>query len=108
MRKTTAVFLGFLTLIPTVYVLLLMFDTLTPPETGRAIDRVFDMLPIPIIGVLVWGLILFDMFYAFKTSYVPKEKRLLWCVVLVLAHAFALPFFWYLYVWRPAARTRGG
>jgi hypothetical protein len=43
------------------------------------------------------------LIYLFYTEYVPKEKKVLWGVVLILGNIFALPFFWFFYL-----RSRGG
>ncbi len=50
----------------------------------------------PVTLVLIIGYIA----YIFKNNAVPKEKRALWTVVILFAHALAFPFFWYFYVYQ--------
>lgn len=56
-------------------------------------------------GIIVNGLCFLltasYVIYLFATPYVPREKRLLWAVVLLLVNITAMPFFWYWYVWAP-------
>lgn len=55
--------------------------------------------------VVLNGLILFltvsYLIYLFSTTYVPREKWMLWLVVLLFVNIVAMPFFWYWYVWSP-------
>jgi hypothetical protein len=53
------------------------------------------------VMLLIWVLIATYIVYLFKTTHVPADKRALWAVVLFLGNMLAMPFFWYLYVWRP-------
>lgn len=48
-----------------------------------------------------WILVISYIVYMYKTPYVPKTKRGLWLAVLLFANVFALPFFWFHYVWQP-------
>ena len=50
---------------------------------------------------LGWILVISYIAYMYKTPYVPKTKRGLWLAVLLFANVFALPFFWFHYVWQP-------
>ena len=50
---------------------------------------------------LVFLLIISYIVYLFKTNYVPKDKKALWAVVIILFAVIAMPIFWYLYVWKP-------
>lgn len=43
------------------------------------------------------------LIYMFYTEYIPKEKKVLWGVILVLGNIFAIPIFWFFYL-----RPRGG
>lgn len=48
-----------------------------------------------------WILVISCIAYMYKTPFVPKTKRVLWLAVLLFANVFALPFFWFHYVWQP-------
>ena len=50
--------------------------------------------------LLLVGLWVFYLIYLFRTRNIPKEKKGLWLAVLFFANILAMPFFWYVYVWR--------
>jgi type II secretory pathway component PulM len=37
----------------------------------------------------------------FQSNRVSADKKALWAVVLFLGNIFAMPVYWYLYLWRP-------
>lgn len=54
-----------------------------------------------ITAILMLSLIFnFIWHHIFRGDRVPEEKRILWAVLLVSLNVFALPVFWYLYIWR--------
>jgi hypothetical protein len=48
-----------------------------------------------------WLLVASYVIYVFKTRHVPSDKKALWAAVLFFGNIFAMPVFWFLYVWRP-------
>ncbi|NBB81475.1 MAG: hypothetical protein GVY36_18880 [Verrucomicrobia bacterium] len=72
-------------------------------EPSDTFEKRFDTLAH--YGVIINGLCLLltasYIIYLFATPYVPREKRLLWIVVLLVVNLIAMPFFWYWYVWSP-------
>jgi hypothetical protein len=50
--------------------------------------------------LLIFGLIAFYLVHIFKTDRVSQDKKALWAVVICLGNAFAMPIYWYLYIWR--------
>jgi len=54
----------------------------------------------------MWALMAFYIVYLFKSPAVPKDQRVLWLVLLLFVNMFAMPVFWYLYVW--GASTENG
>lgn len=38
--------------------------------------------------------------FLFKTDRIPQDKKALWAAVLFLGNIFAMPVFWYLYIWK--------
>lgn len=47
------------------------------------------------------GLLISYIIYLFKTGHVPKDKKVLWAVVLFMGNAVSMPIFWFIYVWLP-------
>ena len=51
-------------------------------------------------AILMLSLIFnFIFYYVFRSKRVPRENRILWSVLLVAINIFALPIFWYSYIW---------
>jgi energy-coupling factor transporter transmembrane protein EcfT len=53
--------------------------------------------------LLLVGLWVFYIIYLFRTRNIPKEKKGLWLAVLFFANILAMPFFWYVYVWKTSS-----
>ena len=56
---------------------------------------------------LTMALLLFYIVFLFKTDRVRQDKKALWAAVLFLGNMFAMPVFFYIYVW-PEAWPSGG
>lgn len=73
----------------------------SPVKAIKIMNNVSDYsLYVSMLGVV------FCLFYLFTTPFVPKNKKWLWCVVLLLAHVFAAPFFWYFYILKRGKQNR--
>lgn len=57
--------------------------------------------------LLTFALIIIYIRDVFRNERVPKEKRVLWTVVLLLGHVAAMPIYWYIYIW-PGQEADGG
>ena len=79
-------------------------------QSYEATKSQFDLIfRIQLVAILVsWGVVASYLVYLFKTNYVPSEKKALWAVVIFLGNVFAMPVFWYLYVWRPIGSRGNG
>jgi hypothetical protein len=112
MSRGWAIIVGVLTLLPWAYVVLFLayliptFMALPQPAgpSAQQLDQhLWALFRIHFAAVLyTLGLIGFYVVYLFRTDRVPTEKKALWAVVLLLANTFAMPVFWYFYIWRPA------
>jgi hypothetical protein len=51
--------------------------------------------------VWIWALLAFYLVFLFRSDAVPKDQKVLWAVVLFFGNMFAMPVFWFLYIWRP-------
>ena len=67
----------------------------------------WDWFHIIVTAVIAGGwLITFAfMAYALASSAVPKDKRGLWAAVLFFGNMFAVPFFWFWYIWKANDRS---
>jgi len=113
LSKAKKIFIGILTLWPVFYmfvfialIMLMMASTMhTPqPQPPKLFFVLFALHFFTIIYML--GLIGFYIYYIFKTDSLAKDKKALWAVVIFLGNIFAMPVFWFLYIWKePAANN---
>jgi hypothetical protein len=107
MNKAIAIAWLVLTAIPFLYIP--FFVVLMIPDNSissaadyhKQFDTIFRYHMTVILGS--WVLVGTYIVYLFRTPYVPADKRALWVVVLLFANMFAMPFFWFYYVWKPLA-----
>lgn len=110
MTKFTKILLAVATVFPIAYMiffLVFVFSTIffLPPDATAA-DKAFPslfMLIIPLhflAMLLTLGLTIFYIVNVFKNERVDKDKKTLWAVVIFMGSVFAMPIYWYLYIWR--------
>ena len=49
----------------------------------------------------IFALLVIYVIHLFKTAAMPQDRKALWAVVLFLGNMFAMPVYWYLYIWKP-------
>ena len=109
MTKGKALFIAFLTVWPFIYAILffVLMAVLVISSAGR--NPPGD-LPLPFIIVflihgatmlLTMGMTAYYIYHVFTTERVHKDQKALWAVVLFLGNIFAMPIYWYLYIWKP-------
>src|SRR5687767_3166539 len=103
MRKTSRFIVTLFSVLPPFLLLAALFE---PWFYGLGWNRaqvadISDMIRIG-AGVLVLVMILYFAIYLHRTDD-PKvvEKKSLWTWVLILGNVFAVPVFWYVFIWRP-------
>ena len=110
MNRPLALLVGLLTLLPWAFfvyffaTVMWQFPVLpaadAPPEQFfQDFQSIFRLQMVAM--ALVLGLVAFYVIHLFSTSRVPSEKKALWAVVLFLGNLFAMPFYWYFYIWPP-------
>ena len=68
-----------------------------PDEFFRNFNTIFRL---QLLFMAVWvALLAFYIVHVFRTDRVPADKKALWAVVLFLGNMFAMPVYWYLYIW---------
>ena len=102
MKRPIAIAWLLVTLVPLAYLVYFVLFALSPRPESFEEERaqfafIARMHTIMIFGG--WALIASYIVYLFKTDYVPSDKKALWAVVLFLGSIFAMPVFWFLYVW---------
>jgi len=104
--KTTALLILVVTVMP-IILLPLSIVLMSTNDLDSSLDspsQNFDVLFNVGIAVntLIFILALGYIAYMYITPNVPREKRALWIVILLFVNVFAMPFFWYWYVWSPS------
>lgn len=109
MSKSVKILWAVLTLLPIIYFIFFISFVSSLDQTQPAAElneQLKNMFYLHIVSMsLMVALILSYVVYLFKSGVVPKEKRILWAVVLVAGNMFAMPFFWFFYVWRAPVKS---
>ena len=96
--------LGIVTCIPLLYFILLLclmiVDLTTGTGTwalflGRNILLFFGIHDFMILLSII--LVVFYVFYLYRTDRVPKDRKTLWAILLIFGGLVCLPIFWFLY-----------
>ncbi|MDZ4263036.1 MAG: hypothetical protein U1B30_11995 [Pseudomonadota bacterium] len=108
MSKSIKILWAMFTLLPIVYFIFFISFVSSLDQTQSAVElnaQLKHMFYLHIVSMsLMVVLILSYVVYLFKSGIVPKDKRVLWAVVLIAGNMFAMPFFWFFYVWRAPAK----
>lgn len=106
--------MGVVTVWPIVYMFLFFiaifgFMLMLPPESGAAQQPVSPAIPMGFIGLfavhlltmfVIMGLMAFYIVQVFKTERLDQAMKIMWTVLICMLGMFAMPVFWYLYIWR--------
>ncbi len=122
MSRPAKILLGVATVAPFVLSILVMVVFLSTassmfssPRSGRFLNEeefsstfgaIFTMQLL--LWLLTVGLTIFYIINVFRNDRVVKDKKALWAVVIFMGSIFAMPVYWYLYIWRePEAAVTG-
>ncbi|MGH9971750.1 MAG: hypothetical protein ACREBG_28690 [Pyrinomonadaceae bacterium] len=116
LKKSTKILLGIATVWPIVYMFLFVITIFglmlfLPPDGGatQPTQPVSPFVPISFIGLfaihlftmlVIMGLMAFYIVRVFKTEYLDQAMKIMWTVLICMLGMFAMPVFWYLYIWR--------
>lgn len=114
LKKSTRILLGIVTVWPIVYMFLFIFAMfgfmlMLPAESGAAQPPGSSAIPIGFIGLfavhlltmfVIMGLMAFYIVQVFKTERLDQAMKIMWTVLICMLGMFAMPVFWYLYIWR--------
>ena len=102
MKKLTIRLLGILSIAPVIGLLILAFivPIYMEPQQYREFLSTDNMLR-PILAIVGLMVTLSYIVYTKVSDKVPHNKHVLWIIVLIFVHLFAIPFFWYWYILSP-------
>jgi hypothetical protein len=58
--------------------------------------------------LLIFGLMVFYIVNVFGNDRIKPDMKALWAIVLFMGNAFAMPIYWYLYIWRDDPKALQG
>ncbi len=101
-----ATLIGCLTILPCAYIVLFflailgMVSGFIDPSEATFVRLFFMHFGMILVS---WCLVGFYVVHLVSRSDVDSNQKALWAVVLLLANLFAMPFYWYLHIWKPAS-----
>ncbi len=115
MKKPAKILLGIATLWPFLYIIIFfafMFSQVLlislrgePSHIGPPTFFIV-LFSLHFLTMLwIFALLIIYIINVFKNERVDKDKKALWAVVLFLGNMFAMPVYWYLYIWREPEKT---
>jgi len=100
--------LGLITLVPLAYLAVFLYVLFPQLEGffGKDSARYAELFRMVLwlhLGAILLVLLLlaFYLRQARRSPHVPNPRRGLWVALLLIGNMFAMPVFWYLYIWRP-------
>jgi hypothetical protein len=109
MNKPTKLLLGIATIWPLAYAIFLfvsLFFHFTSMIFGipkrNVFLELFDTMFIVHLGTMLWIMVLtvFYIVHVIKNPVLKNEMKAIWAAVVFMGSVFAMPVYWYLYVWR--------
>ena len=109
MNKPTKLLLGLATLLPLAYVIFLFvslfihFTSMIFRIPARDIFvEWFDPMFIVHLGAMLWIMVLtvIYMVHIAKNAVLKNEMKAIWVMAVFMVNIFAMPIYWYLYIWR--------
>lgn len=117
MKQPTKVLLGLATVWPIFYIFIFfgfIFSMLIFVPDASAPHRGFPLMPFSFVALfamhfitIIGGLAL-TVFYVvniFKNNRLDQNQKLMWALLSFFAGLFALPVYWYLYIWKDSAQA---
>lgn len=115
MKKSTKILLGLATLWPFIYMILFVAFVFSmilwaPSSEGQksGVPLSFAVFMVFHVLTMLWmvGLTIIYMVDVFRNERVEKDYKVLWAVVIFMGNMFAMPIYWYLYLWREPPVTK--
>ena len=94
MNTPRKLYLGVVTLWPTVYSLVVLLVK----KDGGALASLLEVLQIP-TGLLILSMLIFYIVNILKNELLSTNKKIIWTVLLFLFGLFLMPVYWYRYIW---------
>ncbi len=117
MSKRIKILLGLATLWPFLYIIaflilvilqIYLFATNTPRAAGDVPPLFYIMWALTGFTALwMLGLTILYLVHVLRNHQLETNKRMLWAMILLVGNVFAMPIYWYLYIWRKQGDSLG-
>jgi len=105
MSKNVRIALGIATFWPFVYIFIFfafIISTIATKNSGQQDARFAYLIVIHFLTMfMMLGLVIVYIVDVFKNNLVNKDQKVLWAVVLFFGGMFAMPVYWYMFLWKP-------
>lgn len=119
MKKSSKLLLLAATLVPSMGIVATLvffsFHVLLGEPTGavgsaNGTPPLFMMMLGLQLGAILWiiSLTVIYIVNVYRNEHVQRDMRTLWVVMLIVGSFFAMPIYWYLYIWREGQTTQAG
>jgi hypothetical protein len=111
MSKLGKLLLGAGTIWPILYMFIFMGAAFSAVIFGESEPAALWAVIIPLhllTMLLIFGLMVFYVVNVFRNDRIKPDMKALWAIVLFMGNAFAIPIYWYLYIWRDDPKALQG
>lgn len=107
MKKTGAILLGLLAIEPALYVvffMLFIFSHFLTMSIGTdTFENIKYIFPFHFLTmILSVGMMIYFAIHALQSKLIESDKRIIWVLVLFFGNIYALPIYWFFFVFKPA------
>ncbi len=100
MSKTKKSLIGAATLLTTIFFISFFF--LSKYESSCTEKDIFYALSI-ILGILmmlyIFIMVGFYCYFVIDSAHIPKERKAVWIIIILLFHVVAMPILWFVHIW---------
>jgi hypothetical protein len=100
--------LGFMALWGTLYAFAALagdFAVVPPPGSGHVRPTGLEAVVIHLHAFNALAIFLIEAFVALSLGRLPVSRRVIWVFAMMFFYPFAIPAFWYLFIWRKPAES---
>jgi hypothetical protein len=111
MSKSKKISLGFLTILPLLYLFTFMVFFISmiltidkqPASSGMPTVILAMMIAHVLMMLLMICLITFYIIHSFNNQMIQQDKKVLWTILIFMGSFISMPIYWYLFIWKDSA-----
>jgi hypothetical protein len=98
MSQNKKILLGFLTVLPVLWVAILIYITITTSNLAPLFAVIAPMHLV--MSILMLVLLFIYIKHIFTSSMIPLNNKVVWTIVLASLNVLVFPIYWYLHIWK--------